>query len=152
MKVPMRRASCSSFSVLPAPPLASRISASSAARAWPMAARPSLTEASRPVPWYIWAMALLLSAVRRDLRLAPPRSILGTRAWPRKICGTSSVKAAGLPALPSSWAASRLRKPEAGAAPLPPARPSSMRFWVSKWLRLASSVPAKGTKASSPRW
>ena len=56
--------------------------------------------------------------------------------------------------LPSSAAARRFRKPERKSPFLSRAAPwpSSMRFWVSKWLRLVSSVPANGTKASWRFW
>ncbi|MNR40226.1 hypothetical protein D3C85_1584950 [compost metagenome] len=56
------------------------------------------------------AMTRLLSSSRRDLRLAPPRSMLGTRVSPRNICGTSEVKAADC--APVSAVDRRLRKPE----------------------------------------
>ena len=143
----MRRASSSKPLALMALRLADSISPASSRITSSRTVKPSLTWVANGVPPYIAAMILLCRS--STLGLPTERSaMLGTCTSPCMAMGNWSVSAIGA-ALPST-PARRFMKPERKLRVPVSGWPSSMLSWVSKWLRVRSSVPAKGRKATWP--
>ena len=109
--------------------------------------KPSAISGSKRVPSYIPAMRSICRASSAG-RPLPLSDTFGTCTAPVITTGRPLVNDTGRP-VPSSAPARRFRKPEPRLRRrAPTGRPASRLSWVSKWLRVRSSVPANGTNAT----